>query len=501
MSKKQYQIFVSKNFFEQQIAFCTPQQVQEIWVDRGHPDAYIVGNIYLGQVDRVLPGMQAAFVDIGLEKNGFLYEGDLVAEQDEDLDYIDDDSTEAHTQPNIPSFQALRAKDTILVQVTKGPIASKGARLTTNVTITGKFLVLMPLNRRIGISKKIRSSQDRDRLHSCVRAVRRKENIAYGIIIRTAASTITAKRLQEEYLELAQMWHTVLSDRKKANPPALLYNNNNILDRMLREYCGHPKTKIIVDDPETFETLVDKAKQSYSFPIKNISLYDNQRSLFEDFGIEQELMKALDRRVWLNNGGYLVFEETEALTVVDVNTGRYVGRKNLEDTLIQTNLEAAVEVVHQITLRNLSGIIIVDFIDMDDPKHRQKILDTLRRHLKDDKVKNSVISMTQLGLVQITRKRTHPSILHQLSTSCPYCDGKGMVKSQETVVLEILKHIKDQHLTLKKRKRITVRVAEPTYQAFNTTYKSLIKHIIREFKTTIVFQPDPEFHIEEHEVV
>ncbi len=497
MSQKPYRIFISKTFFEKRIAFCTEQNVEEVWIDRGHPEKHIVGNIYYGKVQRVLPGMQASFVDIELEKNGFLYEGDIIETEEDGLDYLDS-SPESGAAPHVPSFQSLKPKDRILVQVTKGPIASKGARLTTSITLTGKFLVLLPQSRRIGISKKIKNSKTRDQLFQAIKEVQKNQGFPYGIIIRTAALNTHPKKLQEEYLNLIETWLKVAKAAQKAKAPCLLHSDNDPLDRLLREYCGNPATQIIVDHETTYKRLLSKAQARYFFPKENIILYNKGGGLFEDFGIEQELSKTLDRRIWLESGGYIVFDETEALTVIDVNTGRFVGKTRLEETLVKTNIEAAEEIVQQITLRNLSGIIIVDFIDMDENKHKHLILDTLKKKLKNDRTRNSVLSMTQLGLVQITRKRTHSSLLHQLSTTCPYCDGKGVTKGEETVLLEILREIKS-HIQ-KKNNRLSVLVSEPLFEAVLTTYKLFIEDIEKKHRLKITWKMMSDFHLEEFEV-
>jgi ribonuclease G len=499
MTNKLFQIFINHTFIETRIAICTRKHVEEIWIDRVNQDKsdFIVGNIYLGSVDRVLPGMQAAFIDIGLEKNGFLYGGDLASEDTDQADYYDDEDI---PEPKIPTFNALKSGQPVLVQVTKGPISTKGPRLTTNINIPGKFIVLIPQSSKIGISKKISHPEERDKLYKAIKQVRKTENVTFGLIIRTAASHISTHKLQQEYVKLSLLWKEILQKQENVTAPALLHSDNDILDRIMREYCSNPKTRIITDSPEIYANLVQLAQNRYFFPIKNIAMYEKRSALFEDFGIEHELQKAIDRKVWLKSGGYLIFDETEALTVVDVNTGRYVGKKNLEETLLQINLEAAEEMVHQVILRNISGIIIVDFIDMDEETNRHRVFDTLKRLLREDRVRNSVLAMTQLGLIQITRKRTHPSLLHQLSDLCPHCNGKGRIKSTETVLMDIFRQIKFKSIHHRRKKRFQVLVGDTIYQAVHGEHKELLKQVEQGLKVKIGFRTQPNFHKEEFDV-
>lgn len=496
----QYRIFVNNTLKERRIAFCTHDRVEEVWIDRGDNTDYIVGNIYQGVVERVLPGMEAAFVDIGQERNGFLYGGDL-ADEDEGgggLDYIEDDDTQP---PYVtPSFKSLKSGDKIIVQVTKGPIASKGARLKAEFSIPGKFLVLMPTHSRIGISRKIQDSRKRKQLHSAIREARKKANVKYGVVIRTAGLMINSDKLQAEYIGLARVWDDVLSSRNKVKAPAVLYSDSSAIDRLLREYCTNPNTKIIVDNADLHAHITEKAKDRYFFPTRNIVLFSKGGPLFEHFGIENAIQKALDRRVWLKSGGYLVFDQTEALTVIDVNTGRFVGRKQLEQTLVKNNMEAAEEIVYQVILRNISGIIVIDFIDMEEEHHRSQILDTLKKLFREDKARNSVLAMTQLGLVQITRRRTHRPLKDQLCTPCYYCEGKGYIKSQDTVAMEIFRNLFSKQKITKKNK-FSVKLSEDLKRFLTEKYGTLMKEVFQSYNLRVTWEGKPHYHQEEYEII
>jgi ribonuclease G len=498
-----YRIFINETLHERRIAFCTNKRVEEVWIDRGGTaqdyDDYIVGNIYQGVVERKLPGMEAAFVDIGHERNGFLYGGDLADDNNnrDDLEYLDDDNEKLNYTP--PSFKSLKPNEKIMVQVTKGPIAAKGARLTVDFSLPGKFLVLMPTHSRVGVSRKIQDPKKRKQFYDAIRSARKEGLGNYGVIIRTAALMINTQKIQAEYLRLCALWNDILENRQTASKPTLLYSDRNVIDRLMREYCTS-KTKMIVDSPSLFKDITQKATDQYFFPTKNIMLFDKKGPLFDHFGIESAVQKALDRRVWLKSGGYLVFDQTEALTVIDVNTGRFVGRKQLEETLVKNNMEAAEEIVHQVILRNISGIIIIDFIDMDEEKHRTQLLDVIKKLFREDRVKNAVLTMTQLGLVQITRRRTYKPLADQLCVPCFYCEGKGFLKSQESVFLEIMRQIALRKQS-RRWKKFKIRVNDNLKKTIQEKYKKILKTHTTKTGIQVSWEGHADFHQEEFEVI
>ncbi|MCS7236506.1 MAG: Rne/Rng family ribonuclease [Armatimonadota bacterium] len=423
------QIVANVEPFETRVAVFEDGQVVNLFIERGEP---LAGNVYKARVANVLRGMDAAFVDIGLERNAFLQVGDVRSQRigGEELE-------DAIGQGGIQ--QKLRVGQEILVQVTKEPMGTKGARVTTYIAIPAHYLVLMPTVQYVGVSRKIDSDSERRRLREVAQRLRPQ---GMGLIVRTAAEGATEKDLQDDLRYLLSVWNRVVERARTSRAPALLYQDLRLLRRVARDLFTGEVERFVVDSPREYERLVDLVG-SYAPHLRDrLELYRGSEPIFEHFGVEKEIETALRRKVWLPSGGTLVVDRTEALTVVDVNTSRYVGDRDLATTILHTNLEAAREVVRQIRLRDIGGIILVDFIDMDNERHRQQVLRALQEAVRRDRSKTHVIDLTQLGLVEITRKRVHQDLEAVLRMPCPYCDGRGRVLSPETMANRIRRELR-----------------------------------------------------------
>ncbi|HZD71591.1 MAG TPA: Rne/Rng family ribonuclease, partial [Actinomycetes bacterium] len=375
----------------------------------------LVGNIYLGRVQNVLPGMEAAFVDIGRGRNAVLYAGE-VNYSEEDLD---------GEAPRIE--KALKPGQAILVQVTKDPIGAKGARLTTQVSLAGRYLVLQPEDSTFGISRRLPEAE-RVRLREILKEVRPK---GLGLIVRTAAEGAGADELRADLARLQARWDAIERKAKKASAPAVIYQEPELVVRVIRDIFSPDFTELVVDAPGLYERVKAYLDEVAPDLLPKMRAHEGRLSLFEQYRVAEQIHKALERKVWLPSGGSLVIDQTEAMTVIDVNTGKYVGKSNLEETVVATNLEAAEEIVRQLRLRDIGGIIIIDFIDMLFEKNQQAVVDRLRSALAKDKTKSQVMEVSPLGLVQMTRKRVSGGLLDSFSETCPACEGRGVVITHE----------------------------------------------------------------------
>lgn len=387
----------------------------------------LVGNIYKGRICRVLPGMQAVFVDIGLERAAFLHVSDLSAS----------DREKSATDQIEEIFQEGQE---LIVQVVKEPIGTKGARLTTEISIPSVYQVYMPYSRVSGVSQRIEAEAERARLRSCVETFQREHNSG-GFIARTAAEGVDEFALRADMLFLQKLWHSVAQRIKTVKVRTLLHEDLPLGMRVLRDLQRSKVEKIRVDSRETYTRMHKFAKEFVPETVPLIEHYAGERPLFDLYGVEEEIQRALERKVTLKSGGYLIFDQTEAMTTVDVNTGAFVGGRNLEETIFKTNLEAAQAIARQLRLRNLGGIIIIDFIDMQDEEHKLQVLQALEKSLEKDHAKNTISEVSSLGLVEMTRKRSRESLEHILCEPCPFCNGRGVMKTPETICLEIFREI------------------------------------------------------------
>jgi len=399
-----------------QIAVLEGRNLIEHYVSRPSDDeALIHGNIYLGRVQNVLPGMEAAFIDIGTPKNAVLYRGDV--------HFDPDDVEESGSQPRIEDL--LKARQTIICQVTKNPIAHKGARLTQEVSLPGRFVVLVPNSTTYGISKRL-ADNERKRLRSILDRVR---PAGHGIIVRTAAENVTAEEIERDVARLVSQWTRIEELAARASAPALLYREPDMAVRVIREEFNKDYRSVVIDDRGLFEEVRDYVASITPALAERVEYYDpavERLPLFEAHHVHEQLHKAIDRKVWLPSGGSLIIEQTEALTVIDVNTGKNVGRSNLEDTVFANNCEAAVEIARQLRLRDIGGIIVIDFIDMEVKANRDQVVRVFRDALARDKTRTQVFDISELGLVEMTRKRIGEGLVESLTVRCPECEGRGL---------------------------------------------------------------------------
>jgi len=423
---------------ETRVAVLEQGVTQELHVERAQARG-LVGNIYLGKVGRVLPGMQSAFIDIGLDRAAFLHVADIWEHRrGTNGGGGGGDKDGRHEQR--PIEKILYEGQTLLVQVIKDPISTKGARLSTQVSLAGRLLVFLPQDSHIGISQRIEDEADRvllrDRLQHLL-----PENWQGGFIIRTSAETATEKELSADIEYLTKLWRDIVDRSRTAPQQTLIYQDLDLSLRVLRDFVHEDTARILVDSRETFVRMREFAEAYTKNIIERTYHYTGDRPLFDLHGVEDEIEKALARRVDLKSGGYLIFDQTEAMTTIDVNTGAYVGGRSFDDTIFKTNLEAAHVIARQLRLRNLGGIIIIDFIDMESTEHRDTVLAELKKALEKDRQRLTVNGFTQLGLVEMTRKRTRESLAHVLCEPCPTCGGRGELKTARTVCYNVLREI------------------------------------------------------------
>jgi len=403
-------------------------------------DPTLTGNLYKGVVEKVLPGMEAAFVDIGLEKNAFLYQRDVVDEWQEFAELFGGFPSARKSSPAPGLDSILREGQTILVGVRRGERAGKGARLTTLLTLAGKYLVYLPLTGVLGISRRIEEGEERRRLRGIVEAL--GGGAEGGLIVRTAGQGLPFEDFLAERNQLVSQWQRVLRASEHRAAPCLLYEEPPLYLRLLRDLLGHPLHSAVVDEPEAYGRICGFLEDPLHPLRSRVRLYEGNAPLFEEFGVQKELDRALHSRVWLKSGGYLIIHPTEALTAIDVNSGKYVGRKDLNDTALKVNAQAAREVVRQIRLRDLGGIIVVDFIDMASMPMRKELKDLFEKELKRDRSRSRILALSDFGLLEMTRKRLYASLDQTALQACPYCDGRGKVKSVALLCQEVYEAVR-----------------------------------------------------------
>lgn len=520
-------IIINSTHQEARVALLENDTLVEIHIERAQ-QRNIAGNIYKGKVARVLPGMQAAFVEIGLEKAGFIHASDLFGGplpsgffEDEESDSVagddvpdedhDDeqeaDSATARTNarrgrrerpaPHVPLEDRIKKNQEILVQVTKEPIGTKGCRITSHISLPGRHLVYTPTVSHIGVSRRIADSKERKRLRDIVQELRPPEG---GFIVRTACEGLTKKEMQEDMKFLLKLWGGIAKKAETQNAPLLLHDDMDIILRIIRDMFSADIQEVVVDSQQDHERIKEFVAAFLPRLTTRIKWHDRPEPIFDYYNIEPQITKALDRRVYLKSGGHLVIDHTEALTAIDVNTGRFVGKKDQEETMLQTNLEAAAAVVDQLRLRNIGGLIIIDFIDMERAANRNKVTEALREALKKDKTRSSMRKISELGLVQMTRKRTRESLLRQLCDSCPYCEGKGYLRAVPTVASEILRNLRKEafrhpaapHLIVKAHPEVVTFLYDEEGERIDE-----IEHFLRK---RIFLRATPGFHHEQYEV-
>ena len=425
------EILVNAGAHEARAAVVENGVLQEVFLERASRRG-LISNIYKGRVSRVLPGMQAAFIDIGLERTAFLHASDIF-----DVRHANTGIEPPHTE----NIRLLVAEgNEILVQVVKDPLGTKGARLTTYITLPSRFLVYMPKGSGVGVSARIENEAERERLRAGVQAAAEQKDQG-GFIVRTAAEDSPAEALRADMLYLRKLWEFVSQKGLRTQPGNLVHADLPLHLRVLRDLMRPDVDKVLIDQQNAHREMLEFATSFMPDALSRIELYGETRPLFELHHVEEEIQKALDRKVSLKSGGHLIIDQTEAMTTIDVNTGAFVGHRNLEETIFRTNLEAAVTIARQLRLRNLGGIIIIDFIDMEESEHRRQVIQALEKALDEDHVKTNISSVSPLGLVEMTRKRTRESLEHLLCHPCPTCEGRGFVKTAETVCYEVFREI------------------------------------------------------------
>jgi ribonuclease G len=417
------ELIVNVGAGENRVALLEDNELAEIYIENSN-SVRLVGNIYRGKVMSVLPGMQAAFVDIGYEKNAFLYAGDII----EKKEYCDDEDDEAVSSRDCNIADMLKAGQELTVQVVKEPIGTKGPRVTTNITLPGRYLVLLPGANYTGVSRRIENENERAKLKKAAEELKPE---GMGLIIRTASEGKEEEEFVDDLNFLMKLWEGIKKKEKSGPVPRCIHKDLGLIYRTVRDMFTGDISRFVINNKEEYEKVLDIVDILSPALKSRVEYFGRDYDIFEYYGLESKIARALSRKVWLKCGGYLVIDRTEALTVIDVNTGKYIGAKSLENTVLKTNLEAAGEIAKQIRLRDIGGIIIIDFIDMHEPEHQQMVLDELRQALKRDRTKTTVVGMTGLGLIEMTRKKVRKELSSQLITDCPYCDGTGKVLTPE----------------------------------------------------------------------
>lgn len=505
------EILVNVEFQEKKVAIVEDGHLEEFYVER-KTDKQLVGSIFKGKVSSIVPGIGAAFIDIGLEKNGFLYVTDVVGQNTIDPEEMIDLEGNGQEPPPPPSGKnshnnrrekneptpliqdVLKKDQEVLVQVVKEPFGTKGARLTCQVSLAGRFVVFMPHHPHVGISKRIDDRRERERIRQIIKNVSLPKES--GLIVRTAAWGCDAKILERDIRFLIHQWRLIQRRSAVRKAPSLIHEEYGLVLRMVRDVLTENFERIVVNDSEEFRRVDRFMKAAVTNLRGKLSLYAGEGSLFAAHGIQKEIEKIYEPRATLKSGGHIVIEQTEALVAIDVNTGKFTGTRNLEETAFKTNCEAAREIAKQIRLRDLGGIIIIDFIDMEMHEHRRSVLRILEDSLRRDRAKTSVLNLSQLGLVEMTRQRMRKSLESASTQACPYCHGKGIVRSKETVATEVL-HKLNQFLKPLKNQHVEVSAVPEVIDMLTQDNSKMIRNIETQTENKISLVGDAHLHVEE----
>jgi len=487
------EMVVNSTLMEVRIGILEDRHLTEIFIERKRHSSILV-NIYKGKVTAVLPGMQSAFVDIGIGKDAFLYVKD-VFEDTEEYEQIWGEEWDGYRNSLSKSHsfaidELLREGQELLVQVSKEPIGSKGARITSYISLPGKYLVFMPTLDHLGVSRRIKSVEERKRLRELLAKLRKPHS---GYIVRTVGEGKGKKEFHSDIKYLNSLWKEIKRRGEKTPAPALIYRDLDLLLKVMRDLFSEEFTTVWIDSEEGYRRCLHFVKRLQPSLVGRIKRYTKQKPIFEEFGIKDEIEKALQNKVWLKSGGYIVINQTEALVAIDVNTGRYVGKRDPEETVLKTNLEAVKEIVVQIRLRDLGGIIVMDFIDMEKQSNRSKVLNALKRELKKDRSPTDFLSMSEFGLVELTRKRQKQSLEETLCQPCPHCQGLGRIKSIPTICYEIYREITKSSLRLR-GKELIIRVNPEVATALLGEENYLVQELQKELKLKVTIKGDPNLH-------
>ncbi len=519
------ELFINQTLNECRAALVENGEILDFLMDRGtdkceeHPS---VGNIYKGKVLRVLPGMQSAFVDIGYTKAAFLYVDDAYVPTLEEQREIADrtrkelenlkelsgevipdelstlsDHVNMRFRPDVSIEDFLKEGDEILVQVAKEPISTKGPRVTRHVTMAGRYMVFMPFIEHAGVSRRIENEEERERLKEVLETIKPDGK---GVIARTVSEGQSYNTLKADYNMLVKLWKEVARRVEKARAPELCHKDLNFVQRVLRDITDENIVKITLDSKDHLRE-VEKFTSKFTPTLKGKSLlYDGEIPLFEKFGLDMEIERGLSNKVFLRSGGSLNIDQTEALVSIDVNTGKFVGRKTLEETILRTNLEAVKEIAYQLRLRNCGGIIIVDFIDMEKEEHRNQVYNTFLEALKRDRAKTSVLPISGLGLVEMTRKRTRDTLTRVMCTPCPYCEGSGVVKSTLTVCYELVRELMKVLKQNPKGNKVYIYAHPEVTAQLAGSDLDMIETVEEKFGQSVIIRSENNYHIEQYEI-
>jgi len=506
------EMIISSNSHETVVAILEDDQVAEVFVERERSRG-VVGNVYKGRVSKVLPGMQSSFIDLGLERDGFLYVADVVDTLDEfdKLEAGEDEPgaapraertrEEPRAQPRIEDL--LKEGEEILVQVVKEPLGTKGARLTSHVTMAGRFLVFMPTVDHVGVSRKIESREERSRLRGIVREFREAHGFTGGVIIRTAASGRPKEDIVSDLEAFHKIWLEIRQRTESSRAPAVVYQEQSLVGKLIRDLLTEEFQAIRIDNAQEYQRVLDLVGRIMPALAPKVKLYSKPYPICDEYGVQAEIDKALKSKVWLKSGGSIVINQTEALVAIDVNTGRYVGKKTsgrLEDTIVKTNLEAVKEIVRQLRLRDLGGIVVLDFIDMEEKKNRQKVLQAVEQELRKDRSPSKALQVSDFGLVIITRKRVKQSLERVLTEPCPYCSGTGVIKSSSTICYEILSEVKKVGGELNGH-RVLLRVNPDIARALKEEESAVLKDLRQSIGKDVTIKADVQLHHEQFDVM
>jgi ribonuclease G len=528
MSKE---MIISSSAHETRVAILEDDQVAEIFIERERSRG-VVGNLYKGRVSKVLPGMQSAFVDLDLERDGFLYVTDVIAPTEE-FDRLETDEEPAvrgagpaearppadggpaarsgggrrdrdrEKGPEPKIEELLKEGQEIIVQVAKEPLGTKGARLTCHATMPGRFLVFMPTVDHIGVSRKIDTREERGRLRGIVHEFRQQYGFTGGVIIRTAAAGRSKEDIVSDLSYFHRVWTEIRQKAESSRAPAVVYQEQSLVAKLLRDLLTEDYSAIRIDSELEHRRVLELVERMMPALASRVKLYEKDYPIFEEYGVQAEIDRALRSKVWLKSGGSIVINQTEALVAIDVNTGRYVGKKTagrLEDTILKTNLEAVREIIRQIRLRDLGGIIVLDFIDMEEKKNRQRVFQAVEQELRKDRAPSKVLQVSDFGLVIITRKRVKQSLERVLTEPCPYCAGSAVIKSSATICYEILAEVKKISGDLDGQS-LVLRVNPDIARALRDEERAVFKDLKQSLGRDIAIRPDAQLHHEQFDLM
>lgn len=496
---------------ETRVALVENGLVAELHIDRKTSHG-LIGNIYRGRVARVLPGMQASFVDIGEERTAFLYVSDIYRDLPNlegiiympTEDYVDETlekvepGTYSGGEDSINIENILQEGQCVVVQVSKDPIGTKGARLTSFISLPGRHLVLLPYVNHIGISRRIKDKEERERLKNIIEEIRPEKT---GFIIRTASEGVEKEKLKSEMDFMLKLWANILERMKKSTDPELLYMDLSVSLKAVRDLFTREVDRLIIDSREEYKRIIEFIDSFAPALRYSVELYEGEEPVFDAYGIEMEISRLLDSKVWLKSGGYIVIELTEALTSIDVNTGSYVGKRNLEETILNTNLEAVKEIAYQLRLRNIGGLIVIDFIDMESLEDRHRVYSALKEALSKDKAKTYVLRMSELGLIEMTRQRAKENLYRQMTEKCTYCEGRGATKSKNTICYEIFRDLeRDRLFILNPGENIYIHVNTEIANVLKEDEQQSIIELEKRLNRRIVIISQKDYHIEQYEI-